>query len=59
MAGHMDKCPGPIRKAPNMPEDVKCPACGKLVEMWSHDQSTACPACGKVFTREDLKGAKK
>ena len=52
----MHECAGADRKKPNVPEEIKCPACGAEIEIWTNDESAKCPSCSKVVTRAELDG---
>ena len=52
------ECPGPDRKARSVPEEVECPECGTVIEMWSDDAKVTCPSCSKQVTRDQLSGKK-
>ncbi len=51
--GLSDKfCPGSIRIREPVPEDIPCPRCGELVEIWSDERRARCPRCRASVTRE-------
>ncbi len=50
----LHQCPGPDRKNMSVPEDVTCPECGEIVEMWTSETQKICPACSKTITRDQL-----
>ena len=47
----MNKCPGGDLRHLKA-EDVACPSCGELVELFSDEQKRKCPHCGFRVTRE-------
>jgi uncharacterized paraquat-inducible protein A len=40
-------------KSAPFPEDIKCPHCGAVVEMWNDENEAACPLCGKTVYKEE------
>jgi predicted RNA-binding Zn-ribbon protein involved in translation (DUF1610 family) len=48
----LHECPGPDRKKPVVPEEVTCPNCGAVVEMWTNETKITCPACSQPITRD-------
>ena len=50
----LHECPGPDRKKPVTLEEVKCPHCRAVVEMWTNEDQVTCPSCAKPITRELL-----
>lgn len=46
------KCPGSDIIRYPQPESVKCPSCGKEVEIWSDEAEARCPACGQAVSRK-------
>ncbi len=45
------KCPGSDGRYITT-DDVPCPVCGTLVEMFSDEQKRKCPSCGERVTRK-------
>lgn len=41
------KCPGSLRSALAKPCEVKCPACGSSIEIWSDEIKATCAKCGR------------
>ena len=46
------KCPGSQRFRQPEPEIIKCPACGKEVEIWTDEVKATCPGCRRTVMRE-------
>ena len=47
----MDKCPGQDLRFLTT-EEIPCPSCGTLVELFSDEQKRRCHACGARVTRD-------
>lgn len=47
------KCPGSSDIIQPKPEYVKCPVCGKDVEIWSDEFKGECKNCKKIVFREE------
>lgn len=52
----IDFCPGSKKFRQPEPENLKCPSCGKEVEIWTDEIQRACPHCKAVILRK-LEGA--
>lgn len=46
------KCPGSQSFSRPHPEFIKCPHCGKEIEIWSDEVKAKCPSCKKTVLRE-------
>jgi endogenous inhibitor of DNA gyrase (YacG/DUF329 family) len=44
-------CPGSKTLREAVPEDMPCPRCGTLVEIWSDEAHRRCPGCGLTVTK--------
>ena len=47
------KCPGSQRFSQPQPDNIKCPFCGKDVEIWSDEPKATCTGCAKDILREE------
>ena len=48
-------CPGSRAIRKPIPEDIKCPKCGRDVEIWTDELKATCPNCGeKVFREQEI-----
>jgi len=47
------KCPGSSGIIRPKPEYVKCPECGRKVEIWTDEFKRECPGCGRTVFREE------
>ena len=45
-------CPGSMNIRNPVPEDIPCPRCGELVEIWSDEKRARCSHCGASVPRE-------
>lgn len=52
----IDFCPGSKKFRQPEPENLKCPSCGREVEMWTDEIQRSCPYCKAVILRK-LEGA--
>ena len=48
----LDACPGSQKFRQPQPEEIKCPYCGKEVEIWTDEIKATCPNCKKVVFRK-------
>ncbi len=48
----IDFCPGSKKFKEPQPENLKCPSCGREVEMWTDEIQRACPHCKKIILRK-------
>lgn len=46
------QCPGVKQFRQPEPQEVKCPFCEALVEIWTDESEVVCPGCGKKVRRE-------
>jgi hypothetical protein len=53
----MAQCPGmnPRYWTPKDIAEVKCPACGRMVEIWKDDIKRKCPQCKSIVPNPRLK----
>jgi DNA-directed RNA polymerase subunit RPC12/RpoP len=51
--GLSDKCPGQDKRNIKS-EEVKCPQCGYLVEIFSDEMKVACPECKALVCKSRL-----
>jgi len=49
----MYKCPGSQKFSQPQADNIKCPFCGKDVEIWSDEPKATCSSCGKDILREE------
>ncbi|MFC1590324.1 HD domain-containing protein [Candidatus Omnitrophota bacterium] len=49
----ISNCPGAQRFRQPEPEAMKCPHCGRELEIWTDEPKTECPACKNTVTRKD------
>jgi endogenous inhibitor of DNA gyrase (YacG/DUF329 family) len=47
----IDGCPGTQKFKQPQPEEIKCPLCGREVEIWTDEFQVECPKCKKQFSR--------
>ena len=47
------KCPGAANIIQPKPEYVKCPSCGKELEVWSDEFKGECPNCRKQVFKDE------
>lgn len=47
-----DKCPGSKEITSPTPEDIKCPRCGGVSEIWSDEPEIHCNFCGIELSRD-------
>jgi DNA-directed RNA polymerase subunit RPC12/RpoP len=47
------KCPGAVNIIQPKPEYVKCPNCGREIELWSDEFRGECKSCGKKVFKEE------
>lgn len=45
-------CPGSQQFKQPKPENIKCPSCGRDVEIWSDEVRVVCPFCKAAVTRQ-------
>lgn len=46
------ECPGAKDLKRPKPEEIKCPYCGEVVEIWTDETKATCPKCKKIVTRK-------
>ena len=46
------KCPGSQKFSQPEPENIKCPFCGAVAEIWTDEVTAKCPKCKKITTRQ-------
>ncbi len=45
-------CPGSMGLKQPKPEELPCPTCHRMVEIWSDELKARCRNCGTVVTRD-------
>lgn len=45
-------CPGSQKFKQPQPEDIKCPHCGREVEIWTDESGARCPNCKQCVLRQ-------
>ncbi|NIN96767.1 MAG: phosphohydrolase [Anaerolineae bacterium] len=45
-------CPGAVNIREVKPEEIECPECGHMVEIWSDELTARCSNCGASVSRE-------
>jgi DNA-directed RNA polymerase subunit RPC12/RpoP len=48
------RCPGAAGFAEPIPEPIRCPHCGREVEIFTNEQSMKCYFCGGTVSRKSL-----
>ena len=48
----LDFCPGSQKFKRPEPENIKCPTCGEVVEMWTDEIQVTCPNCKNTILRQ-------
>ena len=52
----IDFCPGSSKFRQPEPEEIKCPSCAEVIEIWTDEIKVACPKCKNVVMRK-IEGA--
>ncbi len=51
MMAFRERCPGSMEIRTPYPEDIFCPWCGSVLEIWSDEAEIACGKCRRAVSR--------